>query len=96
MLYASGFTVILSSLYCSGVERGFKDKAYPRLVKMLFSATLTRNPSKLGLLHLHHPLFMTTGQSRYAFPEKLEFFKVVWLLDYTCDLIAVPVLYSLN
>ncbi|CAO2823383.1 unnamed protein product [Amaranthus hypochondriacus] len=60
-----------------GVERGFKDKAYPRLVKMLFSATLTRNPSKLGLLDLHHPLFLTTGQSRYAFPEKLEFFKVL-------------------
>lgn len=60
-----------------GVERGFKDKAYPRLVKMLFSATLTRNPSKLGLLDLHHPLFLTTGQSRYAFPEKLEFFKVI-------------------
>lgn len=60
-----------------GVERGFKDKAYPRLVKMLFSATLTRNPSKLSLLELHHPLFLTTGQSRYAFPEKLEFFKVI-------------------
>ncbi|XP_021750907.1 DEAD-box ATP-dependent RNA helicase 1-like isoform X1 [Chenopodium quinoa] len=60
-----------------GVERGFKDKANPRLVKMLFSATLTRNPSKLGLLDLHHPLFLTTGQSRYAFPEKLEFFKVI-------------------
>ncbi|KNA08325.1 hypothetical protein SOVF_163570 [Spinacia oleracea] len=60
-----------------GVERGFKDKANPRLMKMLFSATLTRNPSKLGLLDLHHPLFLTTGLSRYAFPEKLEFFKVI-------------------
>lgn len=60
-----------------GVERGFKGKAYPRLVKMVLSATLTQDPSKLAQLDLHHPLFLTTGQTRYQFPEKLESYKVI-------------------
>lgn len=64
-------------VFCSGVERGFKDKPYPRLVKMVLSATLTQDPSKLAQLNLHHPLFLTTGQSRYKFPEKLESYKLV-------------------
>ncbi|XP_052179742.1 DEAD-box ATP-dependent RNA helicase 1 isoform X2 [Diospyros lotus] len=60
-----------------GVERGFKDKFYPRLVKMVLSATLTRDPSKLAQLDLHHPLFLTTGQRRYRLPEQLESFKLI-------------------
>ncbi|GMH27703.1 hypothetical protein Nepgr_029546 [Nepenthes gracilis] len=60
-----------------GVERGFKGKSYPRLVKMVLSATLTQDPSKLVQLDLHHPLFMTTGQRRYQLPEKLESFKLI-------------------
>ncbi|KAJ9548828.1 hypothetical protein OSB04_021371 [Centaurea solstitialis] len=60
-----------------GVERGFKSKTYPRLVKMVLSATLTQDPSKLAQLDLHHPLFLTTGQIRYQLPEHLESFKLI-------------------
>lgn len=60
-----------------GVERGFKGKTFPRLVKMVLSATLTRDPSKLSQLDLHHPLFLTTGHRRYQLPDKLESYKIV-------------------
>ncbi|KAL6991543.1 DEAD-box ATP-dependent RNA helicase 1 [Sarracenia purpurea var. burkii] len=63
----------------SGVERGFKGKTYPRLVKMVLSATLTRDPSKFAQLDLHHPLFLTSGQRRYRLPEQLESFKLLYL-----------------
>ncbi|KAK7827707.1 dead-box atp-dependent rna helicase 1 [Quercus suber] len=56
---------------------GFKGKPSPRLVKMVVSATLTRDPSKLAQLDLHHPLFLTTGQSRYKLPEQLESYKLI-------------------
>ncbi|XP_076909403.1 DEAD-box ATP-dependent RNA helicase 1-like [Bidens hawaiensis] len=60
-----------------GVERGFKSKPYPRLVKMVLSATLTQDPSKLAQLDLHHPLFLTTGKIRYQLPEHLVSFKLI-------------------
>uniref|UniRef100_A0A7C9DIE0 ATP-dependent RNA helicase n=1 Tax=Opuntia streptacantha TaxID=393608 RepID=A0A7C9DIE0_OPUST len=60
-----------------GAERGLKGIAYPRLVKMVLSATLTQDPGKLAQLDLHHPLFLTTGLTRYRFPEKLESYKVI-------------------
>ncbi|GMP93464.1 hypothetical protein CsSME_00043282 [Camellia sinensis var. sinensis] len=60
----------------SGVERGFKGNSYPRLVKMVLSATLTQDPCKLAQLNLHHPLSLTTGQRRYQLPEQLESFKL--------------------
>ncbi|CAH9144664.1 unnamed protein product [Cuscuta epithymum] len=60
-----------------GVERGFKGKSCPRLVKMVLSATLTQDPSKLAQLDLHHPLFLTTGDLRYRLPEQLKSFKVI-------------------
>ncbi|KAG6642111.1 hypothetical protein I3843_09G115900 [Carya illinoinensis] len=60
-----------------GVERGFKGKPSPRLMKMVLSATLTQDPSKLAQLDLHHPLFLTTGKRRYQLPEKLESYKLV-------------------
>ncbi|KAF3660239.1 DEAD-box ATP-dependent RNA helicase 1 [Capsicum annuum] len=59
-----------------GTERGFKGKAYPRLAKMVLSATLTQDPSKLAQLDLHHPLLLTTGERRYRLPEELKSFKV--------------------
>lgn len=62
---------------CSGVERGFKGKPYPRLAKMVLSATLTQDPGKLAQLDLHHPLFLTTGKRRYKLPEKLESYMMV-------------------
>ncbi|KAJ6765184.1 ATP-DEPENDENT RNA HELICASE DDX51 [Salix koriyanagi] len=70
--FASGS---LKTIRRCGVERGFKGKSYPRLVKMVLSATLTQDPSKLAQLDLHHPLFLTTGQRRYQLPEKLESYK---------------------
>ncbi|XP_009801095.1 DEAD-box ATP-dependent RNA helicase 1 [Nicotiana sylvestris] len=60
-----------------GTERGFKGKAYPRLAKMVLSATLTQDPSKLAQLDLHHPLLLTTGERRYKLPEELKSFKVI-------------------
>ncbi|WCJ27445.1 DEAD-box ATP-dependent RNA helicase 1 [Euphorbia peplus] len=60
-----------------GIERGLKDKSYPRLAKMVLSATLTQDPSKLVQLDLHHPLFLSTGQCRYQLPEKLESYVVI-------------------
>lgn len=67
----NGF-VLVTSLCYSGVERGFKGKMSPRLVKLVLSATLTQDPSKLSQLALHHPLFLTTGYKRYKLPERLE------------------------
>ncbi|KAI3965030.1 hypothetical protein MKX01_013961 [Papaver californicum] len=67
----------LRTIRRSGIERGFKGKPSPRLVKMILSATLTQSPSKLSKLDLHHPLFLTTG--RYQLPDKLQLFKL------TCD-----------
>ncbi|PSS28920.1 DEAD-box ATP-dependent RNA helicase [Actinidia chinensis var. chinensis] len=67
----------LKTIRRSGVERGFKGKSYPRLVKMVLSATLTQDPSKLAQLDLHHPLLLTTGQRRYRLPEQLESFKLI-------------------
>ncbi|CAL5354821.1 unnamed protein product [Camellia sinensis] len=62
--------------WIKGVERGFKVNSYPRLVKMVLSATLTQDPCKLAQLNLHHPLSLTTGQRRYQLPEQLESFKL--------------------
>ncbi|CAH2078957.1 unnamed protein product [Thlaspi arvense] len=75
----------LQTIRRQSVERGFKGKPYPRLVKMVLSATLTQDPSKLIQLDLHHPLFMTTGESRYRLPEKLE------CLRLTCEPGTKPV-----
>lgn len=71
------YVLSVSQLCFRGVERGFKGKPYPRLVKIVLSATLTQDPSKLSQLALHHPLFLTTGKRRYQLPEKLESYKLV-------------------
>ncbi|XP_061338498.1 DEAD-box ATP-dependent RNA helicase 1 [Gastrolobium bilobum] len=60
-----------------GVERGFKDKPYPRLAKMVLSATLTQDPGRLVRLNLRHPLFLRAGQMRYRLPENLESYKLI-------------------
>uniref|UniRef100_A0A7N0VDQ5 ATP-dependent RNA helicase n=1 Tax=Kalanchoe fedtschenkoi TaxID=63787 RepID=A0A7N0VDQ5_KALFE len=67
----------IKTMKTCGIERGFKGKPYPRLVKMVLSATLTQDPSKLAQLDLHHPLLLTTGPTRYLFPENLKSLKVV-------------------
>ncbi|KAI3852012.1 hypothetical protein MKW98_020011 [Papaver atlanticum] len=72
----------LRTIRRSGIERGFKGKSSPRLVKMILSATLTQSPGKLSKLDLHHPLFLTTG--RYQLPDKLQLFKL------TCEVKSRP------
>ncbi|CAH8316785.1 unnamed protein product [Eruca vesicaria subsp. sativa] len=67
----------LQTIRRQSVERGFKGKPYPRLAKMALSATLTQDPSKLIQLDLHHPIFMTTGGTRYKLPEKLECLQMI-------------------
>ncbi|XP_057874002.2 DEAD-box ATP-dependent RNA helicase 1 isoform X2 [Cryptomeria japonica] len=64
----------ITTLRRAGVERGFKDKTYPRVMKMILSATLTRDPSKLAQLALHQPLFLSlsSAKKRYILPEQLE------------------------
>lgn len=47
-------------------------------MKMVLSATLTQDPTKLSQLQLHHPLFLTTGHIRYKLPEHLHSFKLVY------------------
>ncbi|KAF7842890.1 DEAD-box ATP-dependent RNA helicase 1-like isoform X1 [Senna tora] len=71
------FSSLRTRRRCSGVERGFKDKPYPRLAKMVLSATLTQHPGKLVQLDLHHPIFLKAGQMRYRLPENLESFKLI-------------------
>ncbi|KAL7089408.1 hypothetical protein ACP275_13G185800 [Erythranthe tilingii] len=73
----------LKTIRSFGVDRGFKGKPHPRLVKMVLSATLTKDPSKIAQLNLHHPFLLTTVQKRdeppqrYYLPEQLKSFKVV-------------------
>uniref|UniRef100_A0A453F7Y4 ATP-dependent RNA helicase n=1 Tax=Aegilops tauschii subsp. strangulata TaxID=200361 RepID=A0A453F7Y4_AEGTS len=67
----------LTTIRRSGVERGFKGKCYPRLAKIVCSATLTQDPSKLSQLELHHPLLLNSGKKRYRIPTKLESYKLI-------------------
>ncbi|CAN6456646.1 unnamed protein product [Victoria cruziana] len=69
-----------------GPRRGFRNKRYPRVMKMTLSATLTRDPSKLSQLNLYNPLFLTSGASgaRYQLPDQLESYKLI------CDLKMKP------
>ncbi|KAJ0980730.1 hypothetical protein J5N97_008985 [Dioscorea zingiberensis] len=67
----------LTTIRRSGIERGFKGKTYPRLVKLILSATLTQDPSKLSQLALHHPFLLTSGDTRYKLPEKLKSYKLI-------------------
>ncbi|XP_028791633.1 DEAD-box ATP-dependent RNA helicase 1-like isoform X1 [Neltuma alba] len=72
----NSFSALSTRRRC-GVERGFKDKPYPRLAKMVLSATITQDPGKLVQLDLHHPVFLKAGQMRYRLPENLESLKVI-------------------
>lgn len=68
----------LCTLRRHGVERGFKGKTYPRLAKIILSATLTQDPSKLSQFDLHHPLLLTSGHERYKLPEGLKSYIVIY------------------
>lgn len=49
------------------------------LRKMLFSATLTKNPAKLAQLHLCQPIYLSvsTDSTKYTVPDDLEEFMIV-------------------
>ncbi|KAL1328514.1 hypothetical protein HN51_038354 [Arachis hypogaea] len=68
---------VLTTRRRCGVERGFKDKPYPRLAKIVLSATITQDPGRLVQLELHHPLFLRAGPMRYRLPENLQSFKLI-------------------
>lgn len=69
----------ITTLRRAGLERGFKGKVYPRVMKMILSATLTRDPSKLSQLALHQPLFLasSSAEKRYKLPEQLEMYTLI-------------------
>ncbi|XP_015688839.1 DEAD-box ATP-dependent RNA helicase 1 [Oryza brachyantha] len=75
----NGKTILhpLTTIRRSGIERGFKGKCFPRLAKIILSATLTQDPSKLSQLELHHPLLLNSGKKRYRIPTKLQSYKLV-------------------
>eukprot|EP00898_Chlorokybus_atmophyticus_P000921 jgi/Chlat1/182/Chrsp1S03106 len=60
------------------VERGVR-VALPRVVKLLLSATLTRDPTKIMRMELHRPLYiaMSATDHRYKVPKQLLEFKLV-------------------
>eukprot|EP00271_Cylindrocystis_brebissonii_P006057 TRINITY_DN18600_c0_g1_i1.p1 TRINITY_DN18600_c0_g1~~TRINITY_DN18600_c0_g1_i1.p1 ORF type:complete len:262 (+),score=52.80 TRINITY_DN18600_c0_g1_i1:768-1553(+) len=70
----------------SGQAWGEQSSETPRLVKMVLSATLSKDPSKISRLCLHHPLYIaSTGSAskdrlphqRYSLPKQLKEFKLV-------------------
>ncbi|XP_051128621.1 DEAD-box ATP-dependent RNA helicase 1 [Andrographis paniculata] len=67
----------LKTIRSCGVEGGFLGKPHPRLVKLVLSATLTQDPSKLAVLDLHHPLLLAVGMNRYQLPDELKSCKVI-------------------
>jgi len=63
-----------------------------QLRKLLFSATLTRNPSKLAPLRLRQPLYFTGRDHRYQTPKELKEFMVLHVnISYVCIYIKLYV-----
>ncbi|KAL2634035.1 hypothetical protein R1flu_005514 [Riccia fluitans] len=60
------------------LHRG-RGPAVPRLMKMVLSATLTRDPAKIGQLDLYRPIYVAPGTvgNRYQLPEQLKSFRIV-------------------
>lgn len=67
-------------------------------MKIILSATLTQDPSKLSQLDLHHPILLTSGMKRYRLPEKLQSFKLVHvplsLSFFFSETLAVAAMYN--
>jgi superfamily II DNA/RNA helicase len=73
-----GFSVIqepASSSAGSSTNVLTKDRSHS-LRKLLFSATLTRNPSKLAPLRLVDPVYFAAKDARYQTPKELKEFMV--------------------
>lgn len=60
------------------LERGHRTPV-PRVVKLVLSATLTRDPAKIQQLQLHRPLYIATSATdhRYKVPSQLQEFRLV-------------------
>ncbi|BFI12973.1 hypothetical protein MPTK1_4g13245 [Marchantia polymorpha subsp. ruderalis] len=73
-----GFTLqhlqFLVSFFRGG--RGNRGTALPRLMKMVLSATLTRDPAKIAQLGLLCPIYVAAG-NRYQLPAQLKSYRMV-------------------
>ncbi|BBN09003.1 hypothetical protein MPTK1_4g16330 [Marchantia polymorpha subsp. ruderalis] len=61
------------------LERGNRGTALPRFMKMVLSATLTRDPAKIAQLGLLCPIYVAPGAAgnRYKLPEQLKSYRMV-------------------
>lgn len=66
-------------------ERGNRGTALPRLMKMVLSATLTRDPAKIAQLGLLCPIYVAPGAAgnRYQLPEQLKSYRMVRISVHT-------------
>ncbi|KAF6254695.1 P-loop containing nucleoside triphosphate hydrolase protein [Scenedesmus sp. NREL 46B-D3] len=73
---SSSSTFLSPLLPCSGSS---SSSSSPRLLKLVVSATLTRDPSKLLRLELHYPRYITLAgvMHRYAVPAQLSQWRLV-------------------
>lgn len=69
-----------------GFGRGFSGTNHHRAMKMVLSATLTRDPAKIEQIKLCFPVLISASveDKRYQLPEQLRSFRLV--LCYTCFL----------
>ena len=64
-----------------GIERGFSGANHHRAMKMVLSATLTRDPAKISQIKLCYPMFISGSaeDKRYQLPSQLQSYKLVLL-----------------
>lgn len=69
-----------------GLECGFRKSNPHRVMKMVLSATLTRDPAKISQIKLHFPIFISANieDKRYHLPEQLQSYRLV------CDAALKP------
>ncbi|KAI5067322.1 hypothetical protein GOP47_0017850 [Adiantum capillus-veneris] len=62
-----------------GLQRGFDGANHYRAMKMVLSATLTRDPAKISQIKLCFPLLISASaeEKRYQLPEQLQSYKLV-------------------
>lgn len=74
-------SILLDAIACGAPKttpctRDDMDSLHPTVQKLLFSATLTRDPAKLGALNLRSPQYVSVGdgamEERFAFPPLLH------------------------
>lgn len=65
--------------FLKGLEREFSGPNHHRAMKMVLSATLTRDPAKISQIKLCYPKFISASveDKRYQLPEQLQSYKLV-------------------